>query len=92
MLLSQRPEGRFLQMSDIQDALFKEVMGKVPVEILDFRVETLTSGSIILNINELARDYYAFTWVFTRDSAPVLVKVVAELGKKLLPESYKTEA
>ena len=79
-------------MSDIQDALFKEVIGKVPVEILDLRVETLTSGSIILNINELARDYYAFTWVFTRDSAPVLVKVVAELGKKLLPESYKTEA
>ena len=73
------------------DALFKEVMGKIPLEILDFKVEVLTSGSIILNINELARDYFAFTWVFTRESAPVLVKVVSELGKKLLPESYKTE-
>ncbi len=78
-------------MSDVQDALFKEVMGKIPLEILDFKVEVLTSGSIILNINELARDYFAFTWVFARESAPVLVKVVSELGKKLLPESYKTE-
>ena len=78
-------------MSDVQDTLFKEVMGKIPLEILDFKVEVLTSGSIILNINELARDYFAFTWVFTRESAPVLVKVVSELGKKLLPESYKTE-
>ena len=78
-------------MSDVQVALFKEVMGKIPVEILDFKVETLTSGSIILNINELARDYYAFTWVFPRESAPVLVKVVSELGKKLLPETYKAE-
>lgn len=78
-------------MSDVQDALFKEVMGKIPVEILDFKVETLTSGSIILNINELARDYYAFTWVFPRERAPVLVKVVSELGKKLLPETYKAE-
>ena len=78
-------------MSDVQDALFKEVMGKIPVEILDFKVETLTSGSIILNINELARDYYAFTWVFPRESAPVLVIVVSELGKKLLPETYKAE-
>ena len=77
-------------MSDVQDALFKEVMGKIPLEILDFKVEVLTSGSIILNINELARDYFAFTWVFTRESAPVLVKVVSELGNKLLPESYKT--
>lgn len=78
-------------MSDVHDALFNEVMGKLPVEILDFKVEIMTSGNIILNINELARDFYSFTWLFNRECAPVLVKVVAELGKKLLPESYKTE-
>ena len=78
-------------MSDVHDALFNEVMGKLPVEILDFKVEIMTSGNIILNINELARDFYSFTWLFNRERAPVLVKVVTELGKKLLPESYKTE-
>lgn len=78
-------------MSDVHDALFNEVMGKLPVEILDFKVEIMTSGNIILNINELARDFYSFTWLFNRESIPVFVKVVAELGKKLLPESYKTE-
>ena len=78
-------------MSDVHDALFNEVMGKLPVEILDFKVEIMTSGNIILNINELARDFYSFTWLFNRESTPVLVKVIGELGKKLLPESYKTE-
>ena len=64
-------------------------MVKVPKVLLDFKVESLTNGSVTLGINTLTVDTFEFNWVFLRNDIPVLIKVVTELSNKLLPDSLK---
>ena len=61
----------------------------VPKVLLDFKVESLTNGSVTLGINTLTVDTFEFNWVFLRNDIPVLIKVVTELSNKLLPDSLK---
>ena len=64
-------------------------MVAVPKVLLDFKVESLTNGSVTLGINTLTVDTVEFNWVFLRNDIPVLIKVVTELSNKLLPDSLK---
>lgn len=64
-------------------------MVEVPKVLLDFKVESLTNGSVTLGINTLTVDTFEFNWVFLRNDIPVLIKVVTELSNKLLPDSLK---
>ena len=64
-------------------------MVAVPKALLDFKVESLTNGSVTLGINTLTVDTFEFNWVFLRNDIPVLIKVVTELSNKLLPDSLK---
>ena len=64
-------------------------MVAVPKVLLDFKVESLTNGSMTLGINTLTVDTFEFNWVFLRNDIPVLIKVVTELSNKLLPDSLK---
>jgi multidrug resistance efflux pump len=64
-------------------------MVAVPKVLLDFKVESLTNGSVTLGINTLTVDTFEFNWVFLRNDIPVLIKVVTELSNKLLPDSLK---
>ena len=61
----------------------------VPKVLLDFKVESLTNGSVTLGINTLTVDTFEFNWVFLRNDIPVLIKVVTELSNKLLPDSLR---
>lgn len=64
-------------------------MVAVPKVLLDFKVESLTNGSVTLGINTLTVDTFEFNWVFLRNDIPVLIKVITELSNKLLPDSLK---
>ena len=64
-------------------------MVAVPKVLLDFKVESLTNGTVTLGINTLTVDTFEFNWVFLRNDIPVLIKVVTELSNKLLPDSLK---
>ena len=64
-------------------------MVAVPKVLLDFKVESLSNGSVTLGINTLSVDTFEFNWVFLRNDIPVLIKVVTELSNKLLPDSLK---
>lgn len=64
-------------------------MVAVPKVLLDFKVESLTNGSVTLGINTLTVDTFEFNWVFLRNDIPVLIKVVTELSNKLLPDSLR---
>ena len=64
-------------------------MVAVPKVLLDFKVESLTNGSVTRGINTLTVDTFEFNWVFLRNDIPVLIKVVTELSNKLLPDSLK---
>ena len=64
-------------------------MVAVPKVLLDFKVESLTNGSVTLGINTLTVDTFEFNWVFLRNDIPVLIKVVTELSNKLLLDSLK---
>ena len=76
-------------MNTEQETLFQSVMVAVPKVLLDFKVESLTNGSVTLGINTLTVDTFEFNWVFLRNDIPVLIKVVTELSNKLLPDSLK---
>ena len=76
-------------MNTEQETLFQSVIVAVPKVLLDFKVESLTNGSVTLGINTLTVDTFEFNWVFLRNDIPVLIKVVTELSNKLLPDSLK---
>lgn len=79
-------------MTDKDNELYQSVMDKLPSEILDFNVESLTNGSVVLSVNKLSENFYAFTWIFDRNQLLVLVKAAHEIAKKLLPENQRVEA